>query len=233
MTTPSQKNNSIRSWAEEERPREKLLLKGRSALTDAEILAIIIGSGSTKKSAVDLAREILQAYNFDINFLARAGIKDLQKFKGIGEAKAISIVAALEFSRRRKTEDTEAPKTLSSSEAVYIYFKPLLSDLSHEEFWVLLLDKSNKPIKHVKIGQGGISSVLADPKLIFKPALEYLSSHIIIVHNHPSGAKRPSQADKAMTKKIKSGAELLEITLLDHIIFTDQGHYSFSDNGEL
>lgn len=231
MATPTP--SGIRSWAEEERPREKLLLKGRASLTDAEILAIIIGSGSTEKSAVDLAREILKTYNFDINFLARASIKDLQKFKGVGEAKAISIVAALELSRRRKGVSTETPKAIQSSAEVFNYFKPLLADLSHEEFWVLLLDKANKPIKHVKIGQGGISSVLADPKLIFKPALEYLSSHIIIVHNHPSGSLKPSKPDIDMTKKIKSGGELLEIQLLDHLIFTDHSYYSFSDNGQL
>jgi DNA repair protein RadC len=224
---------SISHWAEEDRPREKLLLKGRHTLSDSEIIAILIGSGSREKSAVELAREILSYYKNDLNRLAKASVNDLLNFKGIGEAKAISIISALELGRRRKETESEVPKTLLGSVMAYNYFKPFLMDLTHEEFWILLLNQGNKPIQHFKIGQGGVNAVLADPKLVFKHAVEHLAASIILIHNHPSGKKNPSYEDILLTKKMKEAAELLDINLSDHIIFTDNGYYSFSDAGEL
>ncbi|AWV98188.1 hypothetical protein DJ013_08380 [Arcticibacterium luteifluviistationis] len=224
---------SISYWAEEDRPREKLLLKGRGALSDSELIAILIGSGSREKSAVELSRDILAYYKNDINLLAKAGIKELTNFKGIGEAKAISIVAALEIGRRRKTEGNKISALINSPAKAYDYFKPFLMDLHHEEFWILLLDRALKPIKHFKIGQGGVAMVMADPKLVFKHAIEHLATSIILCHNHPSGKKIPSHADMQLTKKLQHGALLLDMIIYDHIIFTDNGFYSFSNEDKL
>ncbi|WP_341226923.1 DNA repair protein RadC [uncultured Arcticibacterium sp.] len=224
---------SISYWAEEDRPREKLLLKGRGALSDSELIAILIGSGSRDKSAVELSRDILAYYKNDINLLAKASIKELTSFKGIGEAKAISIVAALELGRRRKPESTEVVAKIDSPAKAYNYFKPFLMDLHHEEFWILLLDRSLKPIKHFKIGQGGVAMVMADPKLVFKHAIDHLATSIILCHNHPSGKKVPSHADIQLTKKLQNGAVLLDMLIYDHIIFTDNGFYSFSNEDKL
>ncbi|MGR3812371.1 RadC family protein [Jiulongibacter sp. NS-SX5] len=220
--------NSITSWAEEDRPREKLLLQGRSSLTDSEIIAILIGSGSSKKSAVELSREILSFYDNDLNKLAKASVKDLMRFKGIGEAKAISIVAALELGRRRKNAEPLVRKQLLSPDDAYEFMKPFLLDLPHEEFWVILLDAAAKPIKTQKVSSGGVSMVVADPKLILKIALENLAYSIVLVHNHPSGQLRPSKSDLNLTDKIKNAAKFMDIILSDHIIFTDHGFYSFS-----
>jgi DNA repair protein RadC len=224
---------SISQWPEEDRPREKLLLKGRSSLTDSEIIAILIGSGSREKSAVELAREILSFYKNDLNKLAKASVNDLMNFKGIGEAKAISIISALELGRRRKDVESEVPDSIINSVMAYNYFKPMLMDLAHEEFWILLLNQGSKPIKHIKIGQGGVNAVLADPKLVFKHAVENLAVAIILIHNHPSGKKTPSHQDELLTKKLAQASSLLDIKISDHIIFTDNGYYSFSDEGEL
>jgi DNA repair protein RadC len=226
-------NTSISHWAEEDRPREKLLLKGRGALSDSEIIAILMGSGSREKSAVELAREILSFYQNDLNKLAKASVIDLMNFKGIGEAKAISIIAALELGRRRKETTPEEVKIIKDSLDVYNYFKPYLMDLMHEEFWILVLNQRNAPIKHFKIGQGGVSAVLADPKIVFKHAIEHQASSIILIHNHPSGNKKPSDEDKKLTRKLKYAAQFLDLNISDHIIFTDNGHYSFSNEGEL
>ncbi|MCL4135217.1 UNVERIFIED_CONTAM: hypothetical protein GTU68_003705 [Idotea baltica] len=224
---------SISYWAEEDRPREKLLLKGRAALSDSELIAILIGSGSREKSAVELSRDILAYYSNDINLLAKASIKELMNFKGIGEAKAISIVAALELGRRRKPEGTKSTSPINSPAKAYEYFKPFLMDLQHEEFWILLLDNSLRPIKHFKVGQGGVAMVLADPKLVFKHALEHLASSIILCHNHPSGKKMASHADIQLTKKLQHGADLFDMHIYDHIIFTNNGFYSFSNEDQL
>ena len=227
------KSIQIKHWAEEDRPREKLQLKGKSALSEAELIAILIGSGAASISAVDVSKVILNAVNNDLNSLAKLSVKDLTKFKGIGEAKAISIVAALELGRRRKeTENRKRPKIRSSHDA-YTLMKAELLDLSHEEFWCLLLNRSNLVIKKHLVSSGGVSGTVADPKIIFKAALEELASSIILVHNHPSGNLRPSQADMTLTKKMKDASKALEISLLDHLIFTDQGYFSFADENLL
>lgn len=225
----SYSNLTIKSWAEEDRPREKLLLKGRTALSDAELIAVIIGSGTPSQSAVEVGKHILRAVDHDLNKLAKLSVKDLMKFKGIGEAKAINIISALELGRRKRdTEQTSKPK-ITSSQDVYNLMQPQLSDLSHEEFWVLILNRSNQVLKKQQISSGGVSGTVADPKIIFNKALEELASGIILVHNHPSGNLKPSQADILLTKKLKQAGEVLEIAVLDHVIFTDSGYYSFAD----
>ena len=223
----------ITSWAVEDRPREKLLEKGRSSLSEAELIAILIGSGTKKLSAVDLAKVILKEVGNDLNALARLSIQDLQRFNGIGEAKAISIVAALEIGRRRKESSSEKRKKISCSADVYEVLKPKLWDLQHEEFWTLLLNRSLQVIKLIQISSGGTSGTHVDPKLIFKPALESLVSAVIISHNHPSGTLRPSQADVVLTKRLTQAGKVLDIPVLDHLIFTDNGFYSFKDEGTM
>ncbi|MFN8355337.1 MAG: DNA repair protein RadC [Spirosomataceae bacterium] len=224
-------NLTIKSWAEEDRPREKLMLKGKAALSDAELLGILIGSGIQNLTAVDLAKDILRNISNDLNQLAKLSVKDLSKFKGIGEARAITIVAALELGRRRKeTEAQERPKVTSSNDAFQV-LRPHLMDLPHEEFWVILLNRGNQVIRTVQISTGGVSGTVADPKLIFKYALEYLASAIILAHNHPSGNLTPSQADKDLTRKIKEGGRVLEVPVLDHLILSDKRYLSFADEG--
>lgn len=223
--------SKILSWAEEDRPREKLLLKGKAALSDAELIAILIGSGTRELSAVDLSKLILQSVNNNLNELAKLSINDLMKFKGIGDAKAISIAAALELGRRRKESETlKKPKVGSSADA-YEAIRPYLMDLQHEQFWVLLLNRANEVIRPQQISIGGVSGTVADPKMIFKAALEHLASAIILVHNHPSGNLTPSQADKDLTKKVKEAGRTLDIPVLDHLIFSDNGYFSFADEG--
>lgn len=224
---------NIKSWAEEDRPREKLLLKGKAALSDAELLGILIGTGIQNMTAVDLAKLILQSVSNDLNQLARLTVKDLSKFKGIGEAKAITIVSALEVGRRRK--DSEAPKRpqITCSRDAYEVLKPHLMDLPHEEFWIILLNRANHVLKCERISSGGVSGTVADPKMIFKVALENLCSAIILAHNHPSGNLTPSQADKNLTKKLREAGAYLEVPVLDHVIFTDKAYLSFADDGLL
>ncbi|MEM7107886.1 MAG: DNA repair protein RadC [Bacteroidota bacterium] len=227
------KSLNIKHWAEEDRPREKLSLKGKSVLSEAELIAILIRSGTPSLSAVDVAKGILNSVGNDLNQLAKLTVKDLTKFKGVGEAKAISIVAALELGRRRKdTENAKRPKIRSSKDA-YEIMKSDLMDLTHEEFWCLLLNRSNVVIKKYLVSSGGVSGTVADPKLIFKAALEVLASGIILVHNHPSGNLEASQADINLTKKIKTAALALDISLHDHLIFTEQGYLSFADENLL
>lgn len=221
----------ILSWAEEDRPREKLLLKGKAALTDAELISILIGSGTRDLSAVDLSKIILQKASNNLNELAKISIKDLMKIKGIGEAKAISIAAALELGRRRKDSEVVRRARISSSRDAYEQIRPYLLDLPHEEFWLLLLTRANEVIRPVQVSQGGVSGTVADPKIIFKLALEHLASSIILVHNHPSGNLKPSEADKDLTRRLSSAGKLLEIPILDHLIFTDAGYLSFADEG--
>ncbi|WP_128543669.1 RadC family protein [Larkinella soli] len=221
----------ISTWAEEDRPREKLMLKGKAALSDAELIAILINSGSPEVSAVDLAKIILQSVGNDLNRLAKQSVKDLSKFRGIGEAKAVTIVAALEIGRRRKSEERPARNRITSSRDAYDEVKAHLLDKPHEEFWVILLNKANEVVKLVQISSGGVSSTVADPKLIFKQAIEHLASAVILAHNHPSGNLKPSQADLDLTRKLKEAGRLLEIPVLDHLIVSDHGYLSFADEG--
>jgi len=223
----------IKNWSPEDRPREKLLLKGKAALSDAELIAVLIGSGTTTMSAVDLSKKILGNAGNNLHELARMSVKDLMKIKGIGEAKAITIVSALELGRRRKdAEQFEKPK-ITSSRDVFELLKPDLIDISHEEFWVLLLNRANRVLKKCQISQGGVSGTVADPKIIFKMALENLASGIILAHNHPSGNLTASQADIDLTRKLKEAGKLLEVQVLDHLILGGLKYFSFADEGLL
>lgn len=224
---------NILNWAKEDRPREKLLLKGKAVLSDAELIGILLGSGSRELNAVDLARYILQEVDNDLHALAKFDVKDLQKFKGIGEAKAITIISALELGRRRKAaEFIKKPKITCSNDA-YTILAPYLMDKTHEEFWILILNRANTVITARNISQGGISGTVADPKVIFKAALDERASSIILSHNHPSGNLQPSKNDIDLTKKLKRAGEVLELPVLDHIIFSDQQYFSFADEGLL
>ncbi|HKL67989.1 MAG TPA: DNA repair protein RadC [Bacteroidales bacterium] len=223
----------IKEWALEDRPREKLLYKGISSLSDAELLAILIGSGNNEQSAVDLAREVLGIASNNLNKLGKLGVHDLIKLKGIGSAKAINILAALELGRRRKASDIIEAQKIRSSNDVYTIFNTLMADLQHEEFWILYLNRSNKVLSRHKLSQGGISGTITDVRLIIKKALELLASSIIICHNHPSGNLDPSDADTRITNKIKDAASYFDINLLDHVIVTDNGYYSYADNGSI
>ena len=226
-------SRKILNWAEEDRPREKLLLKGRAALSDAELIAILIGSGTVELSAVDVAKSIMVSVGNNINELARQSIKDLMKNKGIGEAKALTIVAALELGRRRKDVVHEQKQKITQSQQIYDEMRPHLTDLPHEEFWILLLNRSNRIIKPLQISVGGVSGTVADIKMIFKLAIENLASSLILVHNHPSGQLTPSKADKELTLNIVKAGHILDIPVLDHLIFADHGYYSFVDEGDM
>jgi len=226
-------NLSIKQWALEDRPREKLLYKGISALTDAELLAILIGSGTKEETAVDVSKRILDSVKNNLHELGKLDIEDLKKIKGIGEARAITIIAALELGRRRKLSDAIEKFQVGSSADVFNFFHPIIADLPHEEFWIIYLNRSNKIIDKQKISQGGIAGTVIDIKLILKNALQKLSSSIIICHNHPSGNKIPSEADLKITKKLKEAADLLDIKVLDHLILTEKEYYSFADEGML
>jgi len=223
--------NGIRSWAEDDRPREKLLLKGKAALSDAELIAILIGSGSTSETAVDLSKRILQSLNNQLSELGRLSVKDLTKFKGIGEAKAISIIAAMELGRRRKESEPEKRQKITSSRSAFDIFYPHLCDLNHEEFWVLYLNRANEVIGKENVSKGGISGTIVDPKVVFKAAVQFLASAIVLAHNHPSGQLKPSQADHQLTKKLKDAGIALDIPVLDHLIIGDGNYYSFADEG--
>lgn len=222
----------IKAWAEDDRPREKLLKKGCAALSDAELIAILIGSGNRKMSAVELAQLILRNNEQSLTRLAKLHVGDLTQYNGIGEAKAIAVVAALELGRRRRAEGRPEKVKISNSRVVYeeCYH---LCDLSHEEFWVLLLSRSNEVIEKQQVSSGGVSGTVADARLIFKPAIQRLASAIILVHNHPSGNLNPSDADIKLTRKLKSGGETLDIAVLDHVIVADSGYFSFADEGML
>ncbi len=222
---------SIKQWAVEDRPREKLLSKGIRSLTDAELIAILIRSGTSRESAVDLAKRILKTTGNNLNELSRMTVHDLQKFRGIGEAKAISIIAAMELGRRRKLSEVLQKKQITSSRDVFDFFQPFLGDLSYEEFWVLHLSRSNRIMAWKKISQGGIAGTVTDIRLILKDALENTSTSMIICHNHPSGNLQPSDADKEITRKIKEAAGLMDIRLLDHVIIGNESYFSFADEG--
>lgn len=226
-------NRNILSWAEADRPREKLLMKGRSALSDAELIAILIGSGTVSLTAVDVAKAMMSSVGNNINNLARQSIKELMKNKGIGEAKAITIVAALELGRRRSDAVPEQRRKISGPSDVYEVMKPYLMDLQHEEFWILLLNRANEVMKPVRISIGGVDGTVADIKVIFKLALEHLASSVILVHNHPSGQLKASHQDKILTKAMIEAGRILDIPVLEHLIFTDHAFYSFVDQGDM
>lgn len=223
----------IKSWSPDDRPREKLMLKGTGALSDAELLAILIGTGSGKSTALDLSKRILDCVEHRLPELAKLKPKDLTRIKGIGPAKAITIVAAMELGRRRKeTDPVEKPKVGSSQEAYDLLCGDLI-DLPHEEFWVLLLNRANRLIRKHRISEGGVSGTVADPKVIFKSALDHLASGIIVAHNHPSGNRTASQSDIDLTRKLKEAGKFLEIQLLDHLIVCGPKYFSFADEGML
>ncbi|TAF64084.1 MAG: JAB domain-containing protein [Cytophagales bacterium] len=225
-----QRKLTIKDWAKEDRPREKLMEKGVAALTDAELLAILIGSGTVAMSAVELAKHILKENNNDLHTLATKTYKQLTKIKGIGEAKAITIVSALELGRRRP-QQPEVKPVIKSAQDVYELMRATFMDLEHEEFWILLLNRANKVLDKILISEGGLSATVVDPKKVFKNALQSTTSSIILMHNHPSGNLEPSPQDHAITKKLIEGGNLLEIKVLDHLIFTNNGFYSFNEAG--
>lgn len=231
MSEPVKNYISIREWAEDDRPREKLILKGRQSLSDAELIAILMGSGSRNESAVDLAKRILRDASDNLLELSKLSVKDLMKYKGVGEAKAISIIAALELGRRRRGAEALDRKKITSSKDVFEYFVSLFGDQNYELFYILLLNRANKIIRHIEISEGGISGTVADPKKIFKMALENNATSIILSHNHPSGSVKPSDADIRLTKKLKNAGEMLDVPVLDHIIIGDEKYYSFADEG--
>lgn len=223
----------ISELAEEDRPREKLLLKGKSALTDAELIAILIGSGTPSMSAVDLSKHILKNVNYDLASLAKMSIQDLKKFKGIGEAKAITIVAAMELGRRRKEQEPVIKPRITSSREIYELMKPELFDEVVEHFYLILLSRSNQVIKKQLISQGGTAGTVVDVKIVFKIALEHLAQSIILVHNHPSGNLAPSEQDKRLTERLVKTGRDLDLPVSDHVIFGDRGYFSFADEGIL
>ena len=225
--------NPITSWKEEDKPREKLLLKGKAALINAELLAILIGSGTPKVTAVELCTEIMNFVNNDLSQLGKLSVKDLMKFKGIGEAKAITIVASMELGRRRQAENLPNISKIKSSKDIYHILLADLSDLISEEFWVIYLNNSNKVIGKEKLSAGGITGTVVDVRLLFKSAIDRLATSIILAHNHPSGTLRPSQADIKLTNKVKEAGKILDVQLLDHLIVADTGYYSFADEGSL
>lgn len=226
-----EKRLNIKSWAEEDRPREKLASKGARMLSDAELIAILISSGNREETAVELAKRILATVNNNLNELGKLDINELKKFKGIGEAKAITIVAAMELGRRRTDSGIEMKRKITSSNDAFLEIAPVLSDLSHEEFWVILMDRANQVIEKRNISKGGVSGTVADARMIFKPAIERLASSIILCHNHPSGNMRASNADIQLTKKMVEAGKSLDISVFDHIIIGNNVYYSLADEG--
>ncbi len=226
-------NITIKAWAEEDRPREKLSKQGRRFLSDAELIAILIGSGTRNESAVELSKRILHACNNDLHQLGKLGVQELSKFKGIGEAKAISIIAALELGRRRKDAISPERIKVSSSKDAYHAIFAQFSDINHEEFWVLILNRGNKITARHLISRGGQAGTVVDPKIIFNIALQNHAASIIVAHNHPSGNLKPSQTDIELTKRLKAAGQVLDIPVLDHLIITDTGFFSFADEGFL
>lgn len=224
---------SIKSWNEDDRPREKLVLKGKSALSDAELIAILIGSGNPNESAVSLSQRILASVENNINELARVSLQDLMQFKGIGEAKAISITAALELGRRRRAEEALKKKKITSSASVFELMQPIIGELAHEEFWIVYVNNSNRVLQTLQLSKGGITGTIVDIRLAFKNAIQVGAVAVILVHNHPSGTLQPSQADISLTKKIQTAGESLDIKVLDHLIITEKAYFSFADENIL
>ncbi len=224
-------NQSIKLWAEDDRPREKLLLKGKQALSDAELIAILIGSGSKNESAVDLAKRILASVNNNLNALGKLSENDLMSFKGIGEAKAISIITALELGRRRRIEEATIETKIKDSKSVFELMQPIIGEAATEEFWVIYLNNSHKIIKKTQLSIGGITGTVVDVRVAFKNALAHQATALILCHNHPSGTLKPSESDIQLTKKMKNAGETLDIKVLDHIIITEKSYFSFADEG--
>ena len=229
---PEIKNNiPIKEWAESDRPRERLLLHGAKALSDAELIAILINTGTKEDSAVAIAKKILAHTENNLIELSKLSINDFSKFKGIGEKKAITIITALELGRRRREAEVIERKKITSSNDAFEYFYTSLTDKKYEEFWILLLDRSNKVIKKIAVSEGGISGTVVDQKKIFKLAVDHQASSVILGHNHPSGNLTPSEADKNLTQKLKQAAVLLDLSVLDHLIIGDEKYFSFADEG--
>ncbi len=231
MMEPDKKYIPIKDWAADDRPREKMLVHGATILSDAELIAILIGSGSREESAVDLAKKILAHSNHNLTELSKLSISDLKKFKGIGEAKAISIITALELGKRRREAEVMIRKKIISSKDAFDYLLSSLIDKKYEEFWILLLDRANKVIKKISVSEGGISGTIVDQKKILKLAVDAQATSLILAHNHPSGNLNPSEADKELTKKLKQSAALLDLSVLDHLIIGDEKYFSFADEG--
>lgn len=227
------KSLSIKNWNEDDRPREKLLLKGKESLSDAELIAILLGSGNTDENAVELAKRILSSADNNLNELGKLTVNDLIKFKGIGEAKAVSVITALEIGRRRRLEEAVKREKIKSSQDVFDIMQPVIGDLSHEEFWILYLNNSNKVLYKMNLSKGGLTGTMVDTRLVLKKALEVNATAIILCHNHPSGTLKPSASDISLTKKMKAAGEVMDIKILDHLIITQKNYYSFADEGML
>ena len=224
---------SIKHWADDDRPREKLVVKGSPVLSDAELIAILIGSGNKKESAVELSKRILASVGHNLNELGKLSVNQLMKFKGIGEAKAVTIAAALEVGRRRRGEDTVKVTRIKGSQDAFELLYPMIGELQHEEFWIVYLNNSNKVIHKSQLSKGGITGTLVDVRLVLKQALELGAVGIILAHNHPSGTLRPSMSDKQITEKLKKATEALDIKILDHLILAQHDYLSFADQGIL
>jgi DNA repair protein RadC len=223
----------IRYWADEDKPREKLILKGKNSLSNAELIAILIGSGNRNETAVTLSKRILASVDNNLSMLGKLSLKQLIEFNGIGEAKAIAIVAALELGRRHRTEAVAELSKVNSSQSVFEIMQPIIGELPHEEFWILYLNNSNKIIIKTQLSKGGITGTVVDIRLVFKTALETGATGIILCHNHPSGTLTASEADKQITRKLKMAGKNLDIKILDHLIITENHYYSFADQGML
>ena len=224
-------SQSIKMWAEDDRPREKMLLKGRSALSDAELIAILIGSGNRELSAVQLSQQILFKAENSLQMLSRMSVDQLMQFKGIGEAKAITIFASMELARRREATKVRKKTKITSSLAVFNELRVEFNGLPHEEFYILLLNRANEVIGKQQVSKGGIAGTVADGKIIFNAALEKKASGIILAHNHPSGQLKPSEADKRLTKDLIQFGKFIDLQILDHLIFSDNNYFSFADEG--
>ncbi len=225
------KKFTIKSWSSDDQPREKLIKKGRESLSNAELVAILLGSGSPQQSAVTLSQKILKDVDNRLSILSKWSFNDLLKYNGIGKAKAVTIVAAMELGRRRLHESPEVKTKITCSKDIYNYLQPLLMDLDHEQFWIIMLNRANEVIESQKVSIGGRAATIVDPKIIFKKALDKKATSIIVSHNHPSGQLKPSSVDLQITKKLREAGQILDIPLLDHIIFSDNGYYSFADEG--
>ena len=222
---------TIKNWAEDDRPREKLLIKGKNALSDAELIAILLGSGNANETAVDVAKKILGNVKENLIELSKLGVRELEQFKGVGKARAVVIIAALELGKRRNESIVIAKEKITHSKDAFEIFRSTMGDLPYEEFWIILLNKANKVIQKCSISEGGISGTVVDPKKIFKIVLDHHASSIILGHNHPSGNVQPSEADHKITRKIKDAGMMLDVAVLDHLIIGDDKYYSFADEG--
>jgi len=224
---------SIKHWSDDDKPREKLVQKGKSVLSDAELIAILIGSGSRNESAVELAKRILASVNNNLNELGRLSIKQLMQFKGIGEAKAVTIAAALEMGRRRRGEDAQKITKINSSRDAFDLLRPKMGELEHEEFWILYLNNANKVLHSSQLSKGGLTGTLVDVRIVMRQALEVGAVALVLAHNHPSGTLRPSEEDRKVTQKLKRASEALDVKVLDHLIITQKDYFSFADDGIL